>query len=108
YPDSRETSPSTAMHVMEIKTASAPTCPVCGGNGLVAIASARDYITNLQGNWAYRECGRCHSLWQDPCPIREEIGKLYPENYHFTHSAPEVWIQQRPGMAGSAKLAILE
>lgn len=93
---------------MNIKTAPVPTCPICGGNGFVAIANARDYITKLTGDWTFRECCRCHSLWQDPCPLKEEIGKLYPKNYHFTHSAPEVWINRTQGLAGSAKLAILE
>ncbi len=83
-------------------------CPVCGGAGEFVIRNARDHITGLQGGWSFRECRGCGSLWQDPCPAKEEIGRLYPENYHFTHSASEVWVKQRQRLAGSAKIGILE
>lgn len=93
---------------MGIKTSPAPRCPVCGGEGSVAIAAAQDHITRLSGTWTFRECSRCQTMWQDPCTVREDIGKLYPENYHFTHTEPAVGIQRANGFAQSAKLAILK
>jgi len=93
---------------MEIKTTPVPKCPVCEGQGSVAIAGAHDHITKLPGTWTFRECSRCQTLWQDPCTVREDIGKLYPENYHFTHSEPAVGIKPARGFAQSAKVAILQ
>ncbi len=74
----------------------------------MAIAGAHDHITKLPGTWTFRECSRCQTLWQDPCTVREDIGKLYPENYHFTHSEPAVGIKPARGFAQSAKVAILQ
>lgn len=93
---------------MEIKTTPVKSCPVCGAGGSVVITGAQDYITKLPGSWTYRECDGCHSLWQDPCPVKEDIGKLYPENYHFTHSEPSLGIKPARGFAATAKLSILE
>jgi len=96
------------MPFMETRTVPVPKCPVCGSDGAVAIPAALDYITKLQGTWTFPECDRCHSLWQDPCTPKEDIGKLYPENYDFTHSEPTVRISAERGFRESAKLAILE
>ncbi|WP_178087694.1 class I SAM-dependent methyltransferase [Methylacidimicrobium cyclopophantes] len=39
----------------------------------------------MEGEWNYRRCDRCGSLWMDPRPPMEAIPTLYPENY-YTHA----------------------
>jgi SAM-dependent methyltransferase len=44
-------------------------------------------------------------LWQDPCTVENDIGTLYPENYHFTRGHVEKGGEH--GLAHSVKMAVL-
>jgi 2-polyprenyl-3-methyl-5-hydroxy-6-metoxy-1,4-benzoquinol methylase len=87
-------------------------CPVCGSNGYVRLEGCRDHICGLSGNWSFRKCQQCDSLWIDPRPTKEMISYLYPDNYCFTHTQPEAPLKEPEGFFNklrfSAKLAILE
>lgn len=85
-----------------------PLCPACGSDGPTAISDARDYVTGMSGNWTFRRCQRCRSLWQDPCTVAEDIGKLYPENYLFTRDPVVAGDPTTIGFKASLKRALLE
>jgi 2-polyprenyl-3-methyl-5-hydroxy-6-metoxy-1,4-benzoquinol methylase len=68
------------------KTAPVPQCPVCGHGGNIWTEKAKDYVTHIPASWIFRQCSHCKSLWQDPCTVGEDIGKMYPDNYGFTRS----------------------
>lgn len=92
---------------MYLTTTPVSDCPCCGAIGAVVIDNGRDYVTGLPGTWKFRECSHCRSLWQDPCPGREEIPALYPANYHFTRT--EISVLPSAGMdwRGRIKLCAL-
>lgn len=86
------------------KTVSVPTCPACGGEGKVNINDAKDYVTSMPGVWTFRQCTHCETLWQDPCTIDEDIGKLYPDNYGFTRQ--EIPTGREKGFKASVKAGV--
>ncbi len=85
-----------------------PRCPACNGDGVVTTNNAQDYITGTSGRWIFRRCRRCRSLWQDPCTVAEDIGKLYPENYLFTRDPVAAPDAKAPGFKASLKIQLLE
>ena len=93
------------LNLTHRKTSPVPQCPVCGNAGSIWTEKAQDYITAIPGKWIFRRCSNCESLWQDPCTLAEDIGKLYPENYGFTRGEiPDV---QWSGFKLSVKAGIL-
>ena len=95
-----------------INTESISNCPACGYQGEIALEECRDRICKLPGNWYFRRCQYCSSLWLDPRPSRSSIPSLYPEQYTFTHKQPSSPLQEPQGglkrLAFAAKSAILE
>src|SRR5438093_674807 len=66
------------VHVVE-----AALCPLCGASGRVRYSQLRDRSWSAPGTWSFRECVACGHLWLDPCPVAEEIGRLYAS--YYTH-----------------------
>jgi 2-polyprenyl-3-methyl-5-hydroxy-6-metoxy-1,4-benzoquinol methylase len=87
------------------KTGPVPICPVCDNAGSIWTDTAPDCITGIPDKWIFRLCSNCESLWQDPCTVDEDIGKLYPENYGVTRS--EIQNINWNGFRHSAKAGIL-
>lgn len=59
-------------------------CPICGGGGSTLHPMVEDYYFGSPGSWSISKCStNCGSVWLDPMPIPEDIGKAY-SNYH-TH-----------------------
>ena len=58
---------------------------MCGGPGKPEYVGLSDFWYDAPGEWSFRRCDRtrCHSLWLDPMPTPEDIGKAY-ETY-YTH-----------------------
>jgi 2-polyprenyl-3-methyl-5-hydroxy-6-metoxy-1,4-benzoquinol methylase len=75
------------MSTVEIATRRRPLCPICGGEGPVFFRDVSDRLFGVPGKWTSRRCTNteCQTVWLDPCPIDQDIPKLY-SNY-YTHSA---------------------
>lgn len=70
---------------MLIKTKIQPYCPACGHVGTPRHQNVEDYYFNSPGTWSLTNCPQCQTMWLDPAPLAEEIGKAYA-NYH-THTS---------------------
>jgi len=83
-------------------------CAVCNVEGRKLLQHCRDYLCGLPGEWSFSQCPACHSLWLDPAPVESAIPLLYPDNYRLTRSSTADSSIFPSGIAGSAKLSILE
>jgi len=57
---------------------------LCGGSGATAVSGIRDPDQQLEGDWAFRLCGRCGVYWLDPAPLPQDMWRAYA-TYH-THT----------------------
>ena len=64
-------------------------CYLCGQLGDPLFTRMQDRQCGVAGEWTLRRCSRldCGLVWLDPCPIRQDVHKLYT-NY-YTHSVAE-------------------
>ncbi|MEM3433763.1 MAG: class I SAM-dependent methyltransferase [Candidatus Methanomethyliaceae archaeon] len=56
---------------------SRPTCALCGLPGQVLYRGMDDRLFTAPGIWDIRICWNCELAWLDPCPLPEEVNKLY-------------------------------
>lgn len=64
-------------------------CPYCGSKSrTLAFDEVRDWSFNsTPGNWTYWDCSSCKSLYLDPRPSKQSIGRAYRSYYtHSEHS----------------------
>ncbi len=68
-----------------IRTASRPTCLLCGGEGSYLYRNQEDRLFGAGGSWNLKRCAddRCGLIWLDPMPLREDLGKAYAS--YYTH-----------------------
>jgi SAM-dependent methyltransferase len=59
-------------------------CPLCGTLEACVVFRAPDRLCGISGEFTYRRCAGCHTVFQDPKVIREDIAICYPESY-YTH-----------------------
>lgn len=75
---------------ISIRTKPRPKCPVCNSGGTVLYTNWKDRILGLPGEWTWKLCAedKCHTVWQDPVTIDEDLPMLYL-NYptHVEHHA---------------------
>ena len=91
-----------------IETESVPLCLACSLPGQLALSDCRDYLCGLPGDWRFWKCSACGSLWPNPRPVESALPSLYPSNYVFTRTDEASDSAFPSGLAGSAKLAILQ
>ena len=79
----------------EIATTPCPSCVICGGDGTIIYSGLADRLFGAPGEWQIRRCDSrgCGTLWLDPMPRLDEIGKAY-ESY-YTHDADPGRIPER-------------
>lgn len=83
-------------------------CPVCESAGRSILYSGLADVTfsAAPGEWTMWKCGACTSLYLDPRPDRENIGKAY--QIYYTHDASNVGAGLgKPGLLGRARQKIL-
>jgi SAM-dependent methyltransferase len=66
-----------------MRTEPVPRCPVCGGEGGLLYARVRDRVWGVPGQWSFRRCHACRSLWLDPRPVAED--RILAYSSYFTH-----------------------
>lgn len=84
-----------------LKTQSVILCPVCNSEGETFLDNCPDRICHIPGNWSFKKCQECDSIWLDPFPQKDIIPTLYPDNYDVTHlkaeqplKEPQKWIRK--------------
>ncbi|MDQ6838979.1 MAG: class I SAM-dependent methyltransferase [Actinomycetota bacterium] len=80
-----------------MRTEAVGACPICGGDGPVLYRDLRDRVFQAPGQWSFRRCDTCGSLWLDPRPVDDDLPLAY--DTYFTHSAESP--RSRRGVAGS-------
>jgi len=60
-----------------------PLCLLCYSKGTALYQNLRDRLFAAPGIWTILGCPKCGLIWLNPCPIPEDIGKLYFE--YYTH-----------------------
>jgi len=68
-----------------MRTEAVTACPLCGGGGPVLHRGVHDRVFQVPGQWSFRRCTTCGSLWLDPRPVDEDLSLAY--DTYFTHSA---------------------
>ncbi|HLF18220.1 MAG TPA: class I SAM-dependent methyltransferase [Candidatus Omnitrophota bacterium] len=68
-----------------IRSDPAPNCSICGEKGVLLYSKLHDRLFGSNGVWSMNQCPNidCGTLWLDPCPYEEDMGKAY-QNY-ITH-----------------------
>lgn len=68
-----------------IETEPSPTCPVCRSPGLPKFEEMVDRVFGAPGRWTMKQCttASCGTLWLDPRPTPQDIGKAYQT--YYTH-----------------------
>jgi SAM-dependent methyltransferase len=64
-------------------------CPLCESNeGVKIFTNIKDWSFNCApGEWAYWKCIKCQSLYLNPRPTRESIGRAYGSYYTHNNDA---------------------
>lgn len=76
-------------------------CPVCGAPGARLFFRAPDRNHGTPGEFTYKRCARCATVFQDPRVVADDLGSCYPDEY-VTHLAPveATWRAVAPGQDG--------
>lgn len=75
---------SACWNAGELETVSA--CPACGATPLdYRYQGLRDQLEGVPGEWNLHECHACRSLFLDPRPTLQSIGKAYSS--YYTHGS---------------------
>lgn len=76
------------MEESQIRTRPVPKCFVCGSPGEILYAGIHDRSFGAPGEWGLRRCplSACGSVWLDPQPVAEDLGKAYAS--YYTHDQP--------------------
>lgn len=80
----------------EPRTESVGACPLCGALDSRVAFRARDRFCGTPGEFTYRCCNGCNTVFQDPKVIREDIALCYPERY-YTHERDADAAEQSAG-----------
>lgn len=68
-------------------------CPACGsGTSGCCHEKLKDLLENVPGEWNMQLCAMCASLFLDPRPTPQAIGKAY-SSYYTHHSGAETYVR---------------
>lgn len=63
-------------------------CPLCGDRRTRVYFRTHDHLHNVPGEFTYRRCEACRTVFQDPCVIPADLAQCYPDDY-YTHFGPD-------------------
>jgi len=63
-------------------------CPVCGSSDARPFLEMPDRLHGIPGTFSFRRCEECHTVFQDPAVIEEDLPLCYPPTY-YTHDTPK-------------------
>jgi 2-polyprenyl-3-methyl-5-hydroxy-6-metoxy-1,4-benzoquinol methylase len=70
------------------RTARVGACPLCESDQATVLFTACDRLFDTPGEFTYRSCTICSTVFQDPRVIPEDLHLCYPSSYR-THALPE-------------------
>lgn len=83
-------------------------CPLCQASESKELFVLTDRLHEVPGEFSYRRCGACRSVFQDPQVRTEDIPKLYPSTY-YTHEEPSLGhLEERDGARGRLRTRVVE
>lgn len=68
-----------------IRTEGKTSCFLCQSDGVLLYSRMQDRLHSVPGEWDIYQCQRCGLCWLNPCPIPDDIPKLYAQ--YYTHQA---------------------
>ena len=81
-------------------------CLLCEAEGELLYSGLRDRLFGAPGNWSLMQCPKCQLVWLNPCPIPDDISKLYSQ--YFTHQATDARKKTLSGLRNIAVASILQ
>lgn len=71
-------------------------CVVCGGDGAIKYRDLPDRLFGAPGLWSFHECENpdCGTLWLNPRPTGQDIGKAYATYFTHTDARPTSWVKR--------------
>jgi SAM-dependent methyltransferase len=82
------------------RTAAVVDCPLCGSAKCSFKFHSPDRLHGVPGEFTYRRCHDCRTVFQDPRVVTEDLSLCYPDEY-FTHQSPDVSLAPIAGAATS-------
>jgi len=76
------------------RLATVGSCPICGMRDSDILFRSPDRLHGVAGEFTYRRCVSCRTVFQDPRVIAEDISLCYPDGY-YTHSTGDVAVGTR-------------
>ena len=61
-------------------------CPLCGKSDSTVFLRLRDQLHGTPGEFTYRRCDACCTVFQDPRVCSEDLARCYPADY-YTHES---------------------
>jgi 2-polyprenyl-3-methyl-5-hydroxy-6-metoxy-1,4-benzoquinol methylase len=71
-------------------------CPICGSASSAPFGTFHDRIFAVPGDYTYRRCRVCRTVYQSPRVVVEDLGLLYPSSY-ITHAPVTEQVEPPPG-----------
>ena len=71
------------------RLAAVGSCPICDASDAETFFNAPDLLHGVPGEFTYRRCSSCRTVFQDPRVVAEDIPLCYPVSYH-THATSEM------------------
>src|SRR5215471_12677634 len=67
------------------RTAPVGRCPLCGALGAQILFQAPDRLHGVPGQYTYKRCTTCRTVFQDPRIVTDDLEICYPAKY-YTHA----------------------
>jgi 2-polyprenyl-3-methyl-5-hydroxy-6-metoxy-1,4-benzoquinol methylase len=78
----------TVLLVAAPRTATVGACPLCGSTKCSFKFQLPDRLHGVPGEFTYRRCHDCRTVFQDPRVVVEDLSLCYPDEY-CTHQPPD-------------------
>ena len=78
------------------RVAAVGSCPICGEEDSALFFRSPDHLYGVPGEFTYRRCYSCQTVFQDPRVVTEDIARCYPGGY-YTHASQDARIATEHG-----------
>lgn len=70
------------------RLATVGSCPICDARNSQTLFQSPDHLCGIPGEFTYRRCCSCRTVFQDPRVIGQDIPLCYPDGY-YTHASED-------------------
>jgi len=90
-----------------LRTADVGSCPVCSSDGSEGVFCSADFLHAVPGEFTYRRCKSCGTVFQDPRVVPNDLALCYPSGY-YTHVATSETAEAQVGrVTGRRRFGVL-